>query len=171
MGSGPCSRIRVVVVRQLCSSCGQLLLFLGGWNHLHEGDVVAGGCGLALGGVLRLWATVVGAWWLLVEEAMSHKFVTGSMNVHLAREINNDLWCSVWPYFKPLLLQTCHPNPSVHIHPILGIFLIGTLIGYMLKYYRHHNLILVWCYTQQRKTKKLKILLHFLNWSLFAYIY
>ena len=64
---------------------------MGGWDHLHEGDVVAGGCGLALGGVSRLWATVVGAWWLLFEEAMSHKVVTGSINVQLAREINNDL--------------------------------------------------------------------------------
>ena len=91
VGSGPRSRIRVVVVRRSWSSCGRLLSFLGGWDHLHEGDVVAGGCGLALGGMSRLWATVVGAWWLWFEESMSHKFVTGSINVQLAREINNNL--------------------------------------------------------------------------------
>ena len=171
VASGPRSRIRVVVVRRSWSSCGRLLSFLGGWDHLHEGNVVAGGCGLALGAVSRLWAIVVGAWWLWVEEALSHKFVTGIINVQLAREINNNLWCSVWWYFKPLLSQTRHPNPSVRIHPILGIFLIGTLIRYMLKYYRNHNLILFWCYTTQRKTKKLKTFLHFLHWSLFTYIY
>ena len=91
VGSGPSSRIRVVIVRRSWSSCGRLLSFLGSWDHLHEGDVVAGGYGLALGGVSRLWATVVGAWWLLFEEVMSHKFVTGSINVQLAREINNNL--------------------------------------------------------------------------------
>ena len=91
MGSGPCSRIHFVIVRRSCSSCGWLLSFLGGGDHLDGGDVVAGGGWLDLGGMSRLRATVVGAWWLLVEEAMSHKFVTGIINIQLAREINNNL--------------------------------------------------------------------------------
>ena len=95
MGCGPRSRIRFVIVRRSWSSCGWLLSFLGSWDHLDGGDVVVGGCRLALGGVSRLRATVVGAWWLLFEEAMSHKFVTGIINVQLAREINNNLYCAL----------------------------------------------------------------------------
>ena len=91
MGSGPRLWIRVVVVRRSWSSCGRLVSFLGGWDHLHGGNMVAGGCGLAVGGVSRLWATVIGAWWLWVEEAMSHKLVTGIINIQLTHEINNDL--------------------------------------------------------------------------------
>ena len=66
MGCGPRSRIRFVIVRRSWSSCGWLLSFLGSWDHLDGGDVVVGGCRLALGSVSRLRATVVGAWWLLV---------------------------------------------------------------------------------------------------------
>ena len=48
-----------------------------------------GGCGLALGGGSTLWATVVGMWWLLVEECMSQVCDFGIINVQLACEINN----------------------------------------------------------------------------------
>ena len=112
-----------------------------------------GGCGLALGGGSTLWATLVGTWWLLVEDAMSQVCDFGTINVQLAREINNMMWCSVLPCFKPLLLQTRHLHPFVRIHPILGMFWIGTLIGYMLKDYTTHNLILV-CVILNRGRRK-----------------
>ena len=46
--------------------------------------------------------------------------------------------------FQQMLLPTHHPNSSVHIHPILCIFSMWKLMGYVLKYYRTHNLILVY---------------------------
>ena len=89
---------------------GLLLSLLGGRNHFvggcrrswaagivcgggtsvtfHGGDVVAGRMWVGFGQCVEV---VVGAWWLLVEEAMSQVCDFGIINVQLAREINNKL--------------------------------------------------------------------------------
>ena len=89
---------------------GLLLSLLGGRNHFvggcrrswaagivcgggtcvtfHGGDVVAGRMWVGFGQCVEV---VVGAWWLLVEEAMSQVCDFGIINVQLAHEINNKL--------------------------------------------------------------------------------
>ena len=160
----------VVVVRWSWVFVGWLSSFSGSqgglqWSSLCE---VAWGwcCGRA--DVHRRWAMCcggAGAWWLLVEEAMSQRVTLACWcsNVCVRSHEDDDtwivllflqdMWSLVWQYFQPTLLPTRHPNPSVHIHPILGIFLMWKLIGYVLKYYTTDNLILV-CLISNKGSQK-----------------
>ena len=106
----------VVIVRQIY---GRLSSFLGGWDHLWWWDLCHIPWGRCGGGaevgwlwvVGPLWATLVGMWWLLVEDAMSQVCDIGIINVPLACEINNMMWYSVLPCFKPFAIANSSSKP------------------------------------------------------------